>query len=207
MKLTERKEHWNKIYSTRKLEEVSWYQPIPETSLKIIEGLNLGSGASILDIGGGDSFLVDHLIQEGYEDVNVLDVSERAIDRAKTRLGSSADKAYFAVSDIIEFEPDRQYDLWHDRAVLHFLTEDREAEKYVSILKQSLAPGGYVIIGEFSKDGPTKCSGMEVRQYDEASLSGLLGEEFEVLQSFRTDHPTPSGKTQNFVFEVFRKRA
>ena len=199
-----RKSHWDQIYSVKKLEEVSWYQPVPETSLQIIEDLALENSAKILDVGGGDSFLVDNMIRRGF-DISVLDVSARAVERAKSRLGSLADKADFIVSDITQFTPTRLYDLWHDRAVLHFLTEDHEVEKYVSTVNMSIAPGGYAAIGVFSVDGPVKCSGIEVRRYDEEGMKTLLGQGFEVLEIFRTDHITPSDKNQNFIFGIFRR--
>ena len=196
MDLKERKEHWERIYSTKKLEEVSWYQASPVTSLDIIAELNLSTAASIIDIGGGDSFLVDNLIQLGFSDISVLDISSKAIARAKDRLGSRSDQANFITSDITEFKPERQYDLWHDRAVLHFLTEQEDIDKYLAILNQSLIPGGYVVIGEFSVDGPKKCSGIEVRQYDEESLTQLLGPNYELLRSFRSDLDQRSPITQ-----------
>ena len=206
MNIAERKAHWNNIYQTRKLDEVSWYQPVPHTSLELIENLGLSRQANILDVGGGDSYLTDHLLDKGFTNLFLLDVSAKAIERAKNRHGAHRSDIEYIISDITEFQPKEPVDLWHDRAVLHFLTADEEIQKYVSIVQAYVREAGYVIIGVFSKDGPTKCSGIEIRQYDEETMKGLLGNEFNLIKSFRTDHPTPSQKTQNFIFSVFQKR-
>lgn len=205
MNKTERKKHWDNIYRQKKLDEVSWYQDEPRTSLDIIEELGIPLTASIIDIGAGESYLPDYLIRAGYTQVAALDISENAIQKAKDRLGDLSDRVNYIISDITDFKPRRQYDLWHDRAVLHFLTTDEQVRKYVSIIQRSINPGGHVIIGVFSTDGPTKCSGIEIRQYDEASMNALLGEDFTLVDTFRTDHHTPFNTSQNFIFGVFRK--
>jgi predicted TPR repeat methyltransferase len=205
MNTTERKAHWEKIYKTKKADEVSWFQPVPETSLKLIDKLNLAPSDRIIDIGGGDSFLTDHLLDAGFENLSVLDVSSNAIARAQERLGHKSALVDFIVSDIVDFDPPYKFDLWHDRAVLHFLTKDEEVRKYVEIIESNINSGGHVIIGVFSTDGPTKCSGIEIRQYNEESMRGLLGEGFEIGETFRVMHQTPFDTAQNFIFSVYTK--
>lgn len=205
MKSSDRKVHWDNIYQTKKIDEVSWYQPVPQTSISLIEELNLDPNARILDVGGGDSYLTDHLLDRGFGNLCLLDVSVNAIGRAKNRHGDHSSGIEYIISDITDYQPQEPVDLWHDRAVLHFLTTDEEVEKYVSTVQEGVRGGGYVIIGVFSTDGPTKCSGIEIRQYDERSMENLLGNEFKLIKSFRTDHPTPSQKTQNFIFSLYRK--
>jgi len=199
-----RKNHWENIYATKSFEEVSWYQPKPETSLEFIERLNLNKDAAIIDIGGGDSFLVDFLLKSGYKNLTVLDISEKAIQRAKKRLGKKAQKVKWVVSDITEFEPDEKYDAWHDRAAFHFLTHDKDVKKYVETAKKSIQADGFLFIGVFSENGPKKCSGIEIRQYSEESLSAIFENSFEKTESFKTDHKTPFNTIQNFVFAGFR---
>ena len=200
------KSHWEHIYQTKKLEEVSWYQPKPITSLKYIEALNLSKDAKILDVGGGDSFLVDFLLNLGYNNISVLDISEKALLRAKRRLGEDADKVNWIVSDAAEFKSNDKYDLWHDRAAFHFLNENSKKEAYLKNLENSLAPGAYVIIGTFSENGPKKCSGIEISQYSKEALSDLFDKElYEELGCEHIDHITPSGSVQNFSFCRFKR--
>lgn len=203
----DRKKHWENIYHTRALHEVSWFQPRPETSLGIIEGMKLPASAKIMDVGGGDSLLVDHLLDLGYENITVLDISEAAITRAKKRLGARAHSVQWIVADAATFEPTTQYDLWHDRAAFHFLTQDAEIAHYLNTAHQGLAPNGHLVIGTFSDQGPTKCSGIDIKQYSEADMSAQLEGYFEKINCFTVDHTTPSGGVQNFLFCHFRKRA
>ena len=205
MKQKGRKIHWDKIYESKNLEETSWYQHTPSTSLNIIAELNLPKSACIIDIGGGESLLVDHLLSMGFKDVSVLDISETAIEKAKQRLGKSASQVNWIVSDITSFEPVRLYDLWHDRATFHFLTDDRDISKYVELTEQAIKTGGVLIIGTFSTKGPDRCSGLDIRQYSETSLVQLYAKGFQKIHCFETDHQTPSGELQNFVFCCFRK--
>jgi 2-polyprenyl-3-methyl-5-hydroxy-6-metoxy-1,4-benzoquinol methylase len=201
----ERKKHWESIYQTKQLNEVSWYQPIPQTSLDLISKYVKSYDAKIIDIGGGDSFLVDHLLELGYTNISVLDISEAAIERAKIRLGENANKVCWIVSDISKFEPTEKYDFWHDRAAFHFLTNKEEIQSYVQLVQDSINPNGILAIGTFSENGPLKCSGIELTQYAEDSLSNLFTSGFEKIESFVVDHPTPFDTVQNFVFGVFRK--
>lgn len=202
----DRKKHWENIYQTRDLKEVSWFQPRPETSLGIIEGLKLPASANIIDVGGGDSLLVDHLLDMGYENITVLDISATAIEKAKQRLGEKAAQVQWMVADAATFVPTSQYHLWHDRAAFHFLTDEKDIAHYLSAAHQSLAPNGHLLIATFSENGPKKCSGIEIKQYAEADMSALLERYFEKINCFTVDHHTPSGGVQNFIFCHFRKR-
>lgn len=203
---TPAKEHWEKIYREKRPNEVSWWQDNPRTSLEFIRSLNLPRTAQIIDIGGGDSRFVDSLLDEGFENITVLDISEQAIARAKARLAERAQRVRWVVSDVNDFRPDRTYDIWHDRATFHFLTEEIRIGQYVSIVQQSVNPGGYLIIGTFSNDGPEKCSGLPVHQYDEQSLSSALQDGFERMRCITEDHTTPFNTKQNFLFCSFRRR-
>ncbi|MBS7788175.1 class I SAM-dependent methyltransferase [Flavobacterium sp. CYK-55] len=200
-----RKNHWDNIYQTKSLQEVSWYQPVPETSLQIMADLNISIDASIIDIGGGDSFLVDELLQKGYTDVSVLDISEAALKRAQTRLGDQATKVEWICADASEFIPTKTYDYWHDRAAFHFLTQAHEIEQYLKTAHQALNLGGYLTVGTFSENGPLKCSGIPIQQYSEMQLSATFGKYFKKINCFTVDHPTPFDTIQNFIFGIFQK--
>lgn len=201
------KAHWENIYRTKQLTEVSWYQPTPETSLRLIEDLQIDKDAAIIDIGGGDSFLVDNLLQQGFTNLTVLDISEAAIQRAKTRLGDNASKVTWIVSNIVDFQPDKQYALWHDRAAFHFLTASEDIKTYSNIANSALLPGGHLVIGTFSDRGPLKCSGIEITQYTSESLAEVFSEKFTLAHSEYIDHPTPFDTIQNFVFCTLIRKA
>lgn len=203
---TERKTHWENIYRSKKLEEVSWYQPTPKISLEFIAAASLPKNAKIIDVGGGDSFLVDYLLDLGFTDISVLDISENALLRAQKRLGARADQVTWMVSDILEFKPRQTYDLWHDRAAFHFLTTETEIEKYVSIASKAVANQGHLIIGTFATDGPEKCSGIRIQQYSDALLSNQFGRCFDRISCRTETHKTPFDTTQNFVFCHFIKK-
>lgn len=195
-----RKQHWETIYQTKAFEEVSWYQPTPKTSLALIETLQLPKDAPIIDIGGGDSFLVDYLLDLGYNQITVLDISEAALQRAQQRLGERAHAVQWICADVTQFEPPQEYAVWHDRAAFHFLTEDREVQRYIKTAGLAIASGGHLLLATFSDEGPKKCSGIDIRQYNAARLEQLFATQFEPEETFTEDHPTPSGNTQNFVF-------
>jgi SAM-dependent methyltransferase len=201
------KTHWETIYSTKKPEEVSWTQEIPKTSLDFIHSFNLPKNAAIIDIGGGDSKLPDYLLSEGFTNITVLDISEKALERAKIRLGAKADKVKWVVSDILEFKPKAKYDLWHDRAAFHFLTTAEQIEDYLDIASNAINEGKYIITGTFSKEGPLKCSGLEIKQYDEKALTEILNRKFEKIKCITEDHTTPFNTTQNFLFCSFKRKA
>ncbi|WGF92390.1 class I SAM-dependent methyltransferase [Aequorivita marisscotiae] len=202
MKL-DRKKHWETVYETKNPDQVSWTQEIPKISLKIIHSFKLNKDAKIIDIGGGDSKLVDYLLEEGYNNITVLDISEKAIAKAKKRLGEKASKVNWIVSDITEFEPDTSFDVWHDRATFHFLTTDDQIKKYTNIA--TIFVRGYLIIGTFSQNGPKKCSGLEIKQYNEEELTSELKKGFDKIQCITEDHLTPSNTTQNFLFCSFKR--
>lgn len=201
----ERHLHWENIYKTKQANEVGWYEPIPLTSLQFLEQFNIPVTSKIIDVGGGDSFFVDHLLELGYQDITVLDISETAIARAKNRLGDASAKVKWIVADAADFKPVEKYDFWHDRAAFHFLTQDSEVENYINTVQESMNPKGILIIGTFSTDGPTKCSGIDIRQYTEASMVEQLKKFFHKVRCFTIDHITPSGATQNYIFCSFRK--
>lgn len=200
------KAHWENIYKTKKLEEVSWYQKKPETSLEFILALKLAKNARILDMGGGDSFLADFLLEEGYTNITVADISEKALERARERLGKNAEKIKWVVTDASEFIPSEEFDLWHDRAAFHFLTEKVQINNYLKILKKAVKPGGFVILGTFSEKGPTKCSGIVIKQYSIEEMQSVMGKSFTTIKCENRDHTTPSGGTQNFTFCSFQKK-
>ncbi|NOY94779.1 MAG: class I SAM-dependent methyltransferase [Chlorobi bacterium] len=201
----DRKKHWEDIYQTKEPKNVSWYQPVPATSLGFIKEFNIPATAKIIDIGGGDSFFVDHLLDLGYQDITILDISAASLDRAKQRLGSRAGKVKWVVADVAAFNPPEEYDFWHDRAAFHFLTQEMEIESYINSLQQGIKPTGILVIGTFSKQGPTKCSGIEIRQYSEETMAGRLKKHFEKIKCITVDHKTPFDTIQNFIFCSFKK--
>ncbi len=200
-----KKKHWENIYDTKKLNEVSWYQPVPETSLNFINSTEVSKHAQIIDIGGGDSFLADNLISLGYTNLSVLDISGNAIERAKKRLGENADEVTWVVSDVTDFKPSKTYDIWHDRAAFHFLTSREDIQKYLNTMESAIKPKGYLILGTFSENGPTKCSGIEIKQYSIEELKAAIPDSFKFIEGKNIDHPTPSGSLQNFTFCRFQK--
>ena len=202
----ETKLHWERIYTSKKSEEFSWTQDTPATSISFVEGFKVPKTAAIIDIGGGESKFVDYLLYEGYTDVTVLDISEKALDRAKARLGDNASKVNWIVSDITEFVPTRQYAIWHDRATFHFLTQESQIEKYVSIAAGNLTRDGFMTIGTFSENGPDKCSGLTIKKYSEDVLTSALQAAFDKLKCIKEDHTTPFQTIQNFLFCSYRKR-
>jgi cyclopropane fatty-acyl-phospholipid synthase-like methyltransferase len=199
------KDHWETIYKTKQSNEVSWTQEKPAQSLEFIKKFNLPKTARIIDIGGGDSKLVDFLLIEGYNNLTVLDISEAAILRAKERLSNFTNKVNWIVCDILDFEPTEKYDLWHDRAAFHFQIEKDKIQKYLYIANKAIT--GKAIIGAFSPEGPQKCSGLDIKQYDEKGMTELFNKyQFENLECKREDHMTPFGTSQNFIFCSFEKR-
>jgi ubiquinone/menaquinone biosynthesis C-methylase UbiE len=202
---TTRKDHWGKLYETKQPNEISWTQEVPKTSLDFIHSFNLPKSARIIDIGGGDSRLVDFLLAEGFEHITVLDISSKAMERAKKRLGDRANKVTWIVSDVTEFSCDTTYDLWHDRATFHFLTTDGQIIKYLSTARKAVKPGGYVIISTFSTSGPKRCSGLDVKRYSEETLTEKLNRGFENIRCITEDQITPLNKIQNFLFCSFRR--
>lgn len=197
------KNHWQTVYQDSNPDQVSWTQSVPQTSLDFIHSFGLEKTAKIIDIGGGDSKLVDYLLKEGYENVSVLDISAKALEKAKKRLGKKAGKVNWIVSDITEFEPESTFDLWHDRATFHFLTSPEKISKYLNIARNSVK--GFLTIGTFSKNGPEQCSGLDIRQYDEDTLTTELSQGFKKIRCIQEDHITPFATRQNFLFCSFKK--
>lgn len=199
-------QHWDKVYSTKSQDEVSWFQPYPKTSIEFVELFNLPLHANIIDIGGGDSHFVDALLNKNYKNIYVLDISANAIERAKLRLGEKASKVQWIVSDIVEFIPPVLFDFWHDRAAFHFLTKENKICQYVSIAQNSIKKNGYLILGTFSENGPTKCSGLEIKQYSEGSMSARFELAFDRIKCRTEIHITPFNTVQNFLFCSFMKK-
>jgi len=195
--------HWDTVYKTKNPDQVSWAQEIPKTSLEFIHSFGLKKTAKIIDVGGGDSKLVDYLLYEGFENITVLDISEIALDKARKRLGDKANKINWVVSDITEFQPHTTFDVWHDRATFHFLTTANQIEKYLDTARNSVS--GFLTIGTFSDNGPEKCSGLQIKQYSEEKLTAELQNGFDKLRCITEDHTTPFNTTQNFLFCGFKR--
>lgn len=201
-----KKEHWDNIYSTKSLEEVSWHQPIPKISLDFILSLGLAKDSPIIDVGGGDSFLVDSLLNEGYTDLTVLDISKVAIERAKIRLAKNANKINWIVSDIINFFPERKYSIWHDRAVFHFLRKEQEINSYLKSLNSGTATYGRLVLGTFAENGPTRCCALDVKRYSFNDLERKIGDKFHIEKMINSIHQTPFKTEQSFNFVQAIKR-
>jgi 2-polyprenyl-3-methyl-5-hydroxy-6-metoxy-1,4-benzoquinol methylase len=201
-----KKEHWENVFTTKQETEVSWFQSYPKTSIEFVKLFNLPFDANIIDIGGGDSHFVDALLEEGYQNIWVLDISENALSRAKKRLGEKANKVNWVVSDIIDFIPTVTYDFWHDRAAFHFLTTDENINKYVGIAEKGIKSNGILVLGTFSETGPNKCSGLEIKQYSETSMSSRFELSFDRVKCITEEHQTPFNTTQNFLFCSFKKK-
>jgi len=205
MSVLERQAHWQNVYQTKGEQTVSWFQERPNISLDLIHATGVDNGASIIDIGGGASRLVDALINEGFNAVSALDLSEKALATSKTRLGTQSQQVQWIVADITQWQPSQTYDVWHDRAALHFLIEPKDRAAYVERVNKSVWTGGHVIIGTFAPDGPERCSGLPVVRHDAASLGEMLGPSFALAETRRHDHQTPSGTIQKFQFSRFQR--
>lgn len=196
-------EHWDQVYATKSVSGVSWFQPDAAESIALIQAVAPGRAARILDVGAGASTLVDGLLAAGYARPALLELAAAALDASKARLGDSAADVDWYVGDVLTFTlPDAQFDVWHDRAVFHFLTSQADRARYVSQVRAALKPGGHVVIGTFADDGPTRCSGLEVCRYSAESLHAEFGDEFTLVTSRRETHITPSGSEQRFQFCV-----
>jgi len=201
----DKKRHWENIYENRSPEEVSWYQDTPATSLDFVRKVRLPRSVSIIDVGGGESYLVDYLLEQGYKNITVLDISDAAIRHARQRVGEQAKLVRWIVTDIVNFEPEEKYDFWHDRATFHFLTHDDEIQRYKEIVSTSIKPKGHMVIGTFSDLGPQRCSGLEIHQYSEELMESQFADSFRKVECKRVDHVTPYNTIQNFLFCLFRK--
>jgi trans-aconitate methyltransferase len=205
MSATARHTHWESIYQTTGEREVSWFEESPAVSLDLIHATGVTSNAAIIDIGGGASRLVDALLDEGFSAITVLDLSERALAVARARLGERSATVKWIAADVTTWQPLETYDVWHDRAALHFLTEDEDRAAYVERLAQAVHPQGHVIIGTFALDGPARCSGLPVIRYDAAALAAILGPSFDLVERRSYAHQTPMGAIQRFQFCRFRR--
>ena len=199
-------QHWDKVYETKAENEVSWFQANPQHAGELMKLFNLPPGAAIIDIGGGDSLFVDAMLAAGYKNITVLDISAAAIYRAIARLGEKAGRVTWIVSDITSFKPKKKYDLWHDRAAFHFLITEEQITQYVSIAGEAVKKDGYMLLGTFSENGPTKCSGLEIKQYSEPAMTARFAADFERLKCLYEDHVTPANKVQSFIFCGFRRK-
>lgn len=200
MKQSDRKAHWEQVYDGKSPLQVSWFQQEPTLSLQLIENASVRKDAPIIDIGGGASVLVDRLLAKYYSHLSVLDISSSALEHAQERLGSLAKNVEWYTADVTEFHPPYRFSLWHDRAVFHFLTEKSDREKYLEVLKNALDPQGQVVIAAFAIGGPSKCSGLDIVQYDSARLMDVFGRDFSLVEEFLETHITPGNGQQNFCY-------
>lgn len=199
------KEHWENVFANKQQTEVSWYQPTPLESIEYFESQNVPKSANIIDIGCGDSYFIDYLVNENYENIYALDISENAITRLKKRLGEKANKVNWIVSDIRNFKPELKFDYWHDRAVFHFLKDKPDVLEYVSLVNNALNENGRMMIATFSESGPLKCSGLDICRYNSAELAAVFSKQFKVIDSKAVIHKTPFDTTQNFIFNLFAR--
>lgn len=204
--MEERKAHWEKVFSTKQETEVSWYQQKPQTSINFFTENSIAKDAKIIDIGGGDSYLIDNLLELGYINLFLLDISEQAIHRSKLRLGDKARKVNFIVSNILDFQTEVKFDVWHDRASFHFLTKPEDIQVYKNKVNDFTAENAQLFMGTFSENGPEKCSGLDITQYTETSLNEVFKDKFKLTNSFIEDHKTPFDTEQNFIFCSFKKK-
>jgi SAM-dependent methyltransferase len=203
--MIDRASHWEDVYATRDAHEVSWYQVHPDTSLRLIAKLRLRPGDAIIDVGGGASSLVEHLLDQGFADLSVLDISVAALDAVKARLGARADRVRWLAGDITQEKPPGPYRLWHDRAVFHFLTDPQDRQAYLSALSEALPRGSHAIIATFADDGPERCSNLPVCRYSPDRLAAELGTAFTLVESLRETHVTPAQGEQKFIYCCFRR--
>ncbi len=200
------KQHWEDIYQAKDTaREVSWYQDIPKTSIDLILSTRTDKNGSIIDVGGGDSKLVDKLLELGFKNISVLDISAKALQKAKTRLGGKAELVAWIEADVLEFDTESRFDVWHDRATFHFLTKKEDIANYVEIAGKLIKPAGYLIISTFSMNGPKKCSGLDITQYSEDSIIKIFQGEFNHMRSFEETHTTPFNTKQSFLFSIFKR--
>lgn len=197
--------HWDGVFRSKAVDEVSWFQARPETSLRLLAGVSRPTGA-VVDVGAGASTLVDELLERGWVDVTVLDVSVAALAVVRTRLAGRTAPVTFVAADLLSWQPDRQYDVWHDRAVFHFLVDAADRQRYVDTAARAVRPGGHLVLATFAADGPTACSGLPTARYDAAALAAELAAAFDLVHDEREEHRTPAGVLQPFTWVVLRRR-
>ena len=200
-----RKAHWQHVYRDKQPDEVSWYQPVPDKSLQLIRSSGIDRAAPVLDAGGGASTLVDHLVADGYADISVLDVSRNALDLSRARLGKLAGRVHWIEADVTTFEPRRQYALWHDRAVFHFLVDAVDRGRYLEVVRRALLPEANLVLATFGPEAPERCSGLEICRYSIGSLQQLLEDRFRLRSHELCDHRTPTGTVQQFLYSWWQK--
>lgn len=200
------KEHWEKVYTSKEDNEVSWYQERPLTSINLVEKYTTDKSESIIDVGEGNSNLASELEKLNFHNLSVLDISEASINRAKEKLGTKSDKINWYVDNILEFESTIPFDIWHDRAVFHFVTDENQKKSYIQKIIQNTSKKGILILATFSLEGPLKCSGLDICQYDKDSLIPLFGRDFDLMESFEEIHTTPFNTTQNFIYTIWKKK-
>ncbi len=203
--MADKKSHWEGVYADRGPDEVSWFQADPAKSLEFIRLAGLPKGGAFIDVGGGASVLVDRLQEAGFEDLSVLDISAKSLSYSKERLSAGAGRVHWFEADVLSFAPDREFALWHDRAVFHFLTEPGERARYTALMGRAVKIGGHAILATFAPDGPAKCSGLEVRRYDAALMKAELGPGFELVRQDAETHVTPWDQEQRFAYFLFRR--
>ena len=199
----EKKKHWENIYQTKNIDGVSWYQETPYESIELIKKFSTTDSEMIIDIGCGKSFLADNLLKLNYKNITLVDISLNALKEVKERLNNKS--LNFIETDVLNLKLERTFDIWHDRAVFHFITNKKSVEKYISLCNEYIGEGGKLIIGTFAEDGPLKCSGLEIKRYSVENLKELFKENFEFIEGFKKLHSTPFGTQQSFTFCVFRK--
>ena len=203
--MTDASAHWDHIYTSIRSTEVSWYARDPAASLRLVDMVASSPSVAVIDVGAGASLLVDRLLVDGFTDVTVLDVSQHALAETKQRLGEQAQHVTFVVHDILTWQAERQYDIWHDRAVFHFLTEDTHRDRYVEVAARAIRVGGGLVLATFAEDGPTRCSGLSVSRSSAEDLERAFSGFFSLVEHEREAHVTPGGAVQNFTWAVFRR--
>jgi 2-polyprenyl-3-methyl-5-hydroxy-6-metoxy-1,4-benzoquinol methylase len=202
----DKKEHWETVFSQKQQNEVSWYQPVPKSSIDFFESNSVPKDATIIDVGSGDSYFIDYLVNNGYQNVYALDISEHALNRLKIRLGDKANRVNWIVSDVLDFKAPVTFDYWHDRAAFHFLSDSNDVDKYVSITTNYIKPNGKMMVATFSDSGPLKCSGINVKQYSKDELANQFSNTFEKIKCVDEVHSTPFNTIQNFTNCSFKKK-
>lgn len=201
-----RKQHWETVYETKDDLEVGWFQENPEESLNLVNNYSPIKANPIIDVGGGNSFLTKLLYNQGYSNLTILDISAKALERSKNRFIESPESMNWVESNVLNFQTKTPFQIWHDRAVFHFLTEDKEINTYAEIAANNIIPGGFLILATFSLSGPKKCSGLPISQYSEKNFCSIFNNKFNLIECFEDIHTTPSGNPQNFIWAVFKRK-